>query len=165
MEIKDKEERALKQARAQMNAISTYVSRLRHARICDGGSECALTDREIYDGLNMVWIGIKATSDERAQYHSEEEILKTITGQVISLTVRSSWEKVDAELNPAEYNILLCTGGPAVRIIGDLDATGKPESAHMEYQDYDIPWMDMADDENGNEAMDADLLEFALQLF
>jgi hypothetical protein len=35
--------------------------------------------------------------------------------------------------------ILLCTGGPAVRIVGELDR-GTPCRAWLEYQDWGTPW-------------------------
>lgn len=41
-----------------------------------------------------------------------------------------------------QYFILLCTGGPAVRIIGDLDEHDQPETANLQYQDWGTPWTD-----------------------
>ena len=41
-----------------------------------------------------------------------------------------------------EYTILLCTGGPAVRIIGILSQYAEPDSARIEYQDWGTPWTD-----------------------
>lgn len=39
-----------------------------------------------------------------------------------------------------QYFILLCTGGPAVRIVGNLDDHNEPETARLEYQDWGTPW-------------------------
>lgn len=39
-----------------------------------------------------------------------------------------------------QYEILLCWGGPACRIVGDLDEYGVPETAHIEYQDWFTRW-------------------------
>lgn len=39
-----------------------------------------------------------------------------------------------------QYFILLCTGGPAIRIIGNLDEHNEPETARLEYQDWGTPW-------------------------
>ena len=36
--------------------------------------------------------------------------------------------------------ILLCTGGPAVRIVGDLNEHGEPDTARIEYQDWFTYW-------------------------
>jgi hypothetical protein len=41
---------------------------------------------------------------------------------------------------PEEFEILLCTGGPAVRIVGTLDQHNEPASARIEYQDWFTPW-------------------------
>jgi hypothetical protein len=44
-----------------------------------------------------------------------------------------------AALEPSEFMILLCTGGPAVRIVGELNR-GEPCRAWLEYQDWGTPW-------------------------
>ena len=59
----------------------------------------------------------------------------------LSVEVRTDWHSVGAEdTKPTDYNILLCTGGPACRIIGELDEYGQPDSAQIEYQDWFTPW-------------------------
>jgi len=39
-----------------------------------------------------------------------------------------------------EFFILLCTGGPAVRIMGEIDDGLQPSRAWIEYQDWGTPW-------------------------
>jgi len=59
----------------------------------------------------------------------------------LSVEVRSDWHSPGADDDECgEYNILLCTGGPAVRIVGDLNKWKEPESARLEYQDWFTPW-------------------------
>jgi len=58
----------------------------------------------------------------------------------LSVLVRSEWTSPGSELTPAEYEILLCTGGPAVRLRGDLSNYGEPETAFLEYQDWYTTW-------------------------
>ena len=41
-----------------------------------------------------------------------------------------------------QYEILLSTGGPATRLIGDLDEYNEPESVSLQYQDWGTPWTD-----------------------
>jgi len=48
-------------------------------------------------------------------------------------------------MDPEEFNILLCTGGPAVRITGDLDLLNQPDTARLEYQDWFEPWEPLYD--------------------
>ena len=60
----------------------------------------------------------------------------------LSVEVRSGWYSFgpDADAKPAEFCILLGTGGPASRIIGDLDDYGQPENPRFEYQDWGKDW-------------------------
>ena len=60
----------------------------------------------------------------------------------LSVEVRSDWHTPgDTDANkPTEYNILLGTGGPAARIVGELSEYGEPVTAKFEYQDWFKPW-------------------------
>ena len=42
-----------------------------------------------------------------------------------------------------EYEILLSTGGPTLRIWGNLDAASEPQSAELQMQDWGTPWTDV----------------------
>lgn len=61
---------------------------------------------------------------------------------VLSVETREGWrcpgEK--ASMEPTEFRILLSAGGPALRIIGELNH-GEPSRAWMEYQDWGTPWI------------------------
>ena len=58
----------------------------------------------------------------------------------LSVLVRSSWEIPGEPLSAAEYEILLCTGGPAVRVRGNLSEYREPETACIESQDWFTSW-------------------------
>lgn len=60
----------------------------------------------------------------------------------LSVDVRMGWHTPGAShtLRPCEYQILLTTGGPALRIVGDLTIGGEPDTARLEYQDWGTPW-------------------------
>ena len=58
----------------------------------------------------------------------------------LSLQVRSDWEELGTDLEPGELCILLSTGGPALRIVGDLGRFNCPKDCRMEYQDWGTPW-------------------------
>jgi hypothetical protein len=49
----------------------------------------------------------------------------------------------DADTKPAEFTILLATGGPACRLIGDLNEHGEPENVRIEGQDWGTPWTEL----------------------
>ena len=63
-------------------------------------------------------------------------------GDALEVMIRSSWhapgrDSVDV---PIEFCILLCTAGPAVRIVGDLNKYGEPVSARTEHQSWFNPF-------------------------
>jgi hypothetical protein len=69
-----------------------------------------------------------------------EDALRVIVEYPLSVEVRSGWKMLGETLEPEEFSILLCTGGPAVRIMGELDHNGDPGRAWLEYQDWGTPW-------------------------
>lgn len=85
--------------------------------------------------LAMNW---RATMDK--DYDLQEAAENAIHEDALSVEVRSGWQVVGQKFEATEYNILLCTGGPAVRIIGELDQHNEPFSAALEYQDWGTPW-------------------------
>src|SRR3990167_2842372 len=75
-----------------------------------------------------------------------DDARQRIEEDALSVEVRSGWYSPgarDADTKPAEYNILLCTGGPACRIIGRLSEYGEPETAELQVQDWFTPWTAM----------------------
>jgi hypothetical protein len=60
----------------------------------------------------------------------------------LSVDVRcSSWQAPsDTDFVPDEFQILLSTGGPALRIMGELDQWGQPARCWLEHQDWGTPW-------------------------
>ena len=70
---------------------------------------------------------------------SEEEARQRIEEDALSVEVRSGWASLGEPLTADEFCILLCTGGPAARIRGELSG-GEPHRAWLEYQDWGTPW-------------------------
>lgn len=75
-----------------------------------------------------------------------EEIQESVLSvMVLSVMVRDGWRlpgsECDGNENTAEeFEILLSTGGPALRLWGKLGQHGEPESCEMQMQDWGIPW-------------------------
>ncbi len=69
----------------------------------------------------------------------------------LSVEVRPDWHLPGSiESHPGEFCILLSWGGPAVRLIGELDELSQPLNARLECQDWFQPWTSVgvtADDE------------------
>ena len=90
-----------------------------------------------------------------------EEAEQRIQEDPLSVQVRSDWEDPSDNLKATEFNILLCTGGPAVRIIGDLDSYQYPETARLQYQDWFTQWEDYPLDQDEENA----LITYAQQFY
>lgn len=98
----------------------------------------------------------EAGTDERA-----ERAYETIMESPLEVSMRSGWTNLNQVLIAEEYRILLCTGGPAVQIVGDLDEHGVPSCAVLQYQNWFAPWTEYTLHKNESE----DLLEYARMFF
>ena len=90
----------------------------------------------------------RARHDGPASYEGEEleadDLEERARELPLSVLVRSGWSAPGGNLIAAEYEVLLCTGGPAVRIRGELSEYGEPTTASLEAQDWFIPWEPVA---------------------
>lgn len=78
---------------------------------------------------------------EKARTEIEEDALE--------VAVRSGWYSPGGEFaSPDQFKLLLATGGPAVRIVGEL-WEGSPSSCKLQVQNWFTPWTDytQADEE------------------
>lgn len=65
-----------------------------------------------------------------------DEARDRIMEDPLSIETRSGWVSVGEEMIPEEYRIVLCTGGPHVEIVGDLDQHGAPCRVRIVYRDW-----------------------------
>lgn len=117
----EKDDHGKSQALAQLASIKTLVKNLLLAEKhgAQGKDECG-------------------TEFERAESDIHDDAL--------SVEMRTDWHSLsDNENKPTEFRILLCTGGPAVQIIGELNQYQEPDQARIEYQDWFTPWTPLTD--------------------
>lgn len=81
--------------------------------------------------------------EQAAGCSDSDEALELLEENPLSVRYRSDWESDPADLVPTEFEILLCTGGPAVRIHGEIGSYGTPSRAWVEYQDWGTPWTEL----------------------
>lgn len=93
---------------------------------------------------------VTALQADETDYLSEDRAREAIQQDSLSVEVRGDWHDPSAhDPTNAEYHILLSTGGPAARIVGELNQYGEPETARLEVQDWFLPWTEYTDaDEN-----------------
>ena len=108
-----------KQAEEQAKAQAEYIRAVIDAYHTAGENDTATVDGETL---------------------TQDEIADRIQEHPLEVSVRSDWHSPGENVKPSEFAILLCTGGPAVRVRGDLDNYGQPSRAWMEYQGWGEPW-------------------------
>ena len=144
---------ARKQAIAQCESIAGMVRavemdwtrldqlRLLRSQAKDAGeaSEVEEFDAEYGEELDEL-------EEARGEYESLEDVEQAIDNDPLSVQVRSGWYTPgEGSPDPEEFEILLCTGGPAVRIRGELGMHLEPYRAWIEYQDWGTPWTELVD--------------------
>ena len=82
---------------------------------------------------NLAYLEYKEEIKEEIDSDEVREYLETIPLEVSRRYCPDTGEATG-------YSILLCTGGPAVRIIGDLGGYDEPESAEIQAQDWGTGW-------------------------
>lgn len=83
---------------------------------------------------------LAALEAEAGDCKDQDEARERIGEDALSVEVRSGWVTPGDPMPAADFAILLATGGPAVRIRGELDADGVPHRAWLEVQDWGKPW-------------------------
>jgi hypothetical protein len=141
------------QAIAQAACIAEMITALN----CDYDRLDELKDQEVLDEDEQKELDLLLAEANGCADRDEAE--QRINEDPLDIEVRSDWHSVGETLEPAEYTILLCTGGPAVRIRGDLD-DGTPSRAYIEYQDWGTPWTELVGDVDYSA-----LLEYAQQFY
>lgn len=80
----------------------------------------------------------------------QERVEEWARERPLSVQVRGKWYEPGSDwqdaAKPVEYEILLSTGGPALRLRGDLGLHGEPETADLEMQDWGVPWREYTGD-------------------
>ena len=75
------------------------------------------------------------------EFDDSDTLRERIEQMPLSVQVRDGWHAPGAESDgPDEFEILLSTGGPALRIYGAID--GRPD---LQWQDWGTPWTDYRD--------------------
>lgn len=116
--------------------------------------ECAACGRWHRDAVEpgIVESGDKQeVCEDEAAGDTEDEARDTarqrIEESVLSVLVRGDWHGVgddDAGREPVEAEILLTTGGPALRLMVELEDR-QPRRAYLQWQDWGTPWTDFVE--------------------
>jgi hypothetical protein len=84
-------------------------------------------------------LALQSAKDDEERENAETAIHE----DALSVQVRGGWHSPGEDAPAEEFEILLCTGGPACRIIGDLDEHMEPSRPRLQYQDWGTPWTEI----------------------
>lgn len=85
--------------------------------------------------------GAETASDGYDDFTSSDEIRERVQEEPISIELRAPWYSLGDEAPaPDEFAILITTGGPALRIRGELSERMEPRRQWLEVQDWGTPW-------------------------
>ena len=98
---------------------------------------------------------LQELEDAAGDCEDADQARERIEEDPLSARVQSDWHSPGEGPTDAggEFEILLCTGGPACRIIGELDESCEPCKARIEHQDWLTPWIDYPLTSNDEEAV------------
>lgn len=157
MSIEVNDARQRQQAIYKLEGIKEMTGRLSHIEECDGDDDCEVSNAAMAEALGLYGDAALAREEMISDYHDHDAALEAIQESPLSVEVRSGWYGVyggsESGKQPCEYQILLCTGGPAVRLVGELGRYSEPETARLEYQDWGTPWMELNNHALGTESM------------
>lgn len=94
-----------------------------------------------------------AQEQAQAQFASIQDLMKALSyAEQQDVVIYEDTEMTEADIRQRimenaldvqvieTYEILLCWGGPAVKISGQLNKHMTPETAELQYQDWGTPW-------------------------
>lgn len=113
-------------------------------RINDLNALHAMTSAE-GDELQDAEAELADLRDAAGDCESREDAEQRIQDDPLSIEVRSGWTSIGEPFEAEEFSILLTTGGPAVRIVGDIDQYGEPSRPRLQVQDWGTPWTEYLD--------------------
>lgn len=171
--MSDKLENAIAQAKAQFKSIAEMLDAPYQAAAEREGwtgphqdKHGATFFRDETDSQTWAcatWRSLCESFDIKPSDHDMESAEQAIHDDALSVEVRGDWHAPGADTSdakPSQYRILLCTGGPAVQIVGGLDQWCRPTSARLQCQDWFTPWTDVPGGELPDNAEDV-LLDYA----
>lgn len=91
----------------------------------------------------------------------EDAAREAIQEDPLSFQVRSGWHSPGEESEPEEFELLLSTGGPATRIIGDID-NGSLTNPRLQAQDWFTSWQDIRTTSEQDEILERYVAEFPM---
>ena len=95
----------------------------------------------IVEWANALEADVFPTKIEGETFEDADTLRERVLEAPLSVQVRDGWRDPYGKSDGSEeFMILLSTGGPALRVIGELDHRRCPDDSRLEWQDWGEPW-------------------------
>ena len=91
---------------------------------------------ELFEAYSTLKDGAETASIDGEAYDDTEAVIELARDNALSVEVRSDWESSPSDFRPAEYKIVLCTGGPHIELKGNFDMHQEPQSPRVLHRDW-----------------------------
>jgi hypothetical protein len=96
---------------------------------------------EAFKGMKLLESGeSESVTVDGDTFEDADDLREYIEQQALSVEVRNDWHSIGGDADPAEFRILLTTGGPALQVYGKLGMHGVVEDVSLQLQDWFTPW-------------------------
>lgn len=140
----------LKDERAELeeasnDAAKEYDENQDPAQVDDLKAALLKAEEDLLDWIEENGEELQELLDAAGDSEDADDARQRIEEDALSVEVRGDWHTPgDSDGGAAtEFKILLCTGGPAVQIKGDLDEYNQPSRAYLQCQDWFTAWEDV----------------------
>ena len=130
-----------KQAQAQLDCIYEMVQAyemdwVRLEELRENADELDEEDTLELGELNQI----------AGDYEDQDDVIGAMIDNALSCEVRSGWTVSPEGLTAEEFRIVLCTGGPHVEIMGELNEFKEPDRAWIQFTDWGTPMTTLVSD-------------------
>lgn len=115
-----------------------------------------MTDNHAIDNARGWLETIHELAERMSQSGKDSDLAREEAQEsVLSVQVRDGWRSPGGgttQQGAEEFEVLLSTGGPALRLYGTLDQWGDPDRCALQHQDWFKPWTDypLSEQEQGD---------------
>lgn len=134
-ELHDLRAECLRLRQAQIKAVTRADSERVTVSLTEFETESGDRLRELEELHEADLEELAELEDAAGDCSDEEEARERIQDDPLSIEFRSDWCSYGDEMTPSEARIVLCTGGPHVEILCDLE-NGSPSRPRVIYKDW-----------------------------
>lgn len=142
-----------------VNALNCDYDRLEELRELKADFEPGDSDQTWQDACPDEWEELQELESQAGDCNDRDDAETRIQEDPLSIEFRSGWVSSKDEMEAEEFCILLSTGGPASRIVGEI-RSGQAQRPRLEVQDWGTSWTEFIHSSEDIEALETYCSQF-----